>query len=107
MDIESLRKMTGGPRDSAMLRLTLAQLLLDQEEFTEAESHLLAALEMDCDYTAGWKALGKVRQQAGNPDGAAEAWTRGIEIARENGDKQAEKEMTVFARRLGQSNPGK
>ena len=46
MDIESLRKMTSGPRDSAMLRLTLAQLLLDQMELCEAESHLLAALEM-------------------------------------------------------------
>ena len=32
---------------------------------------------------------------------AAEAWRQGIEQARENGDKQAEKEMTVFLRRLG------
>lgn len=89
-----------------MLRLTLAQLLLDQNAFPEAESHLLAALEMNRDYTAAWKALGKVRQQAGDPDGAAEAWSRGIEIARENGDKQAEKEMTVFARRLEKSDSG-
>jgi Tfp pilus assembly protein PilF len=106
MDIESLRKMTSGPRDSAMLRLTLAQLLLDQKEFSEAENHLLAALEMNRDYTAAWKALGKVRQQSGDADGAADAWTRGIEIAREKGDKQAEKEMTVFARRLEKSDAG-
>ena len=107
MDIESLRKMTCGPRDSALLRLTLAQLLLDRKEFPEAESHLLAALEMNGDYTAAWKALGKTRQQAGDPDGAAEAWARGIEIARENGDKQAEKEMAVFSRRLEKSVSGK
>ena len=100
MDIDSLRKMTGSPRDSAMLRLTLAQLLIDREEFSEAESHLLAALEMSSDYTAAWKALGNVRLESGNPDGAREAWTRGIEIARENGDKQAGKEMAVFLRRL-------
>ncbi len=107
MDIDSLRKMTGGPRDSAMLRLTLAQLLADQDEFSEAESHLLAALEMNSDYTAAWKALGKLRLEAGNPDGAMEAWTRGIQTARDNGDKQAEKEMAVFARRLAKSGSGK
>ena len=106
MDIHSLRKMTGGPRDSALLRLTLAQLLLDQGELSEAESHLLAALEMNRDYTAAWKALGKVRQLAGNREGAMDAWNRGIGIARENGDKQAEKEMMVFARRLGKSESG-
>jgi Tfp pilus assembly protein PilF len=89
-----------------MLRLTLAQLLLDQKEFFEAENHLLAALEMNRNYTAAWKALGKVRQQAGDAKGAADAWSRGIEIARKNGDKQAEKEMTVFARRLEKSNSG-
>lgn len=107
MDIDSLRKMTSGPRDSAVLRLTLAQLLLDRDEFAEAESHLLAALEMNSDYTAAWKALGKVRLEAGNPIGAKEAWDKGIGIARANGDKQAEKEMTVFARRLEKPASGK
>jgi hypothetical protein len=46
------------------------------------------------------KELGKVRRQNEDPAGAAEAWRKGIGKARENGDKQAEKEMTVFLRRL-------
>ena len=33
-------------------------------------------------------------------DDALQAWTRGIEAARARGDKQAEKMMTVFAKRL-------
>ena len=100
MNVEALLKLVGTERDSAMLRLTLARLLGAQGEHGEAEAHLLAALEMDAGYTAAWKELGRTRQQAGNPAGAAEAWRQGIEQARENGDKQAEKEMTVFLKRI-------
>lgn len=100
MNIDSLLKLVGTARDSAMLRLTLARLLSAQGDHGEAESHLVAALEMDPAYTAAWKELGRVRQQSDDPAGAAEAWRQGIEKARENGDKQAEKEMTVFLKRV-------
>lgn len=100
MDIASLLKLVGTQRDSAMLRLTLARLLSAQGDPAQAEAHLEAALGMDAAYTAAWKELGRVRQQNDDPAGAAEAWRQGIEKARENGDKQAEKEMTVFLRRL-------
>ena len=100
MDVDSLRKMVGTARDSAMLRLTLARLLSARGDFADAEQHLLAALDMDAASPAAWKELGRVRQQNGNPAGAAVAWRSGIEKARENGDKQAEKEMTVFLKRV-------
>jgi tetratricopeptide (TPR) repeat protein len=100
VDIDNLLKLVGTPRDSAMLRLTLARLLAAQAEFAQAETHLQAALRMDDGYTAAWKELGRVRQQSGNAEGAARAWQQGIEKARANGDKQAEKEMTVFLKRL-------
>ena len=100
MDIESLNQLLGTPRDNAMLRLTLARLLAARSEPGEAEQHLQTATVMDADYTAAWKELGKVRQQIGDTEGAAAAWRQGIEVARAKGDKQAEKEMTVFLRRL-------
>lgn len=100
MNIDSLLKLVGTARDSAMLRLTLARLLSAQGDLGQAESHLEAALEMDAGYTAAWKELGRVRQQNDDPAGAAEAWRQGIDKARENGDKQAEKEMTVFLKRV-------
>lgn len=100
MDVDSLLKLVGTARDGAMLRLTLARLLGARGDFAEAEQHLRAALDMDAGYTAAWKELGRVRQQNGDRAGAAEAWTAGIEKARENGDKQAEKEMTVFLKRV-------
>ena len=100
MDIASLLKLVGTPRDSAMLRLTLARLLAAQADLEQAESHLEAATTMDSSYTAAWKELGRVRQRNNDPDGAARAWRRGIEVARGKGDKQAEREMTVFLKRL-------
>jgi Flp pilus assembly protein TadD len=100
MDIESLLKLIGTPRDSAMLRLTLARMLADKSDLEQAETHLQAALEMDGEYTAAWKELGKILRQNGDDQGAARAWRQGIEVARAKGDKQAEKEMTVFLRRI-------
>jgi len=100
MDIDSLLKLVGTPRDSAMLRLTLARLLAAQAQLEQAETHLEAATMMDSRYTAAWKELGRVRLQSGDSAGAAAAWRQGIETARAGGDKQAEKEMQVFLKRL-------
>jgi predicted Zn-dependent protease len=105
MDIANLRKMLGTPRDSAMLRLTLARALAQRGEMgggdlEEAQSHLEAALAMDDSYTAAWKELRRIRLLAENPKGAAAAWAEGIGVARKNGDIQAEKEMAVFLKRL-------
>jgi predicted Zn-dependent protease len=105
VDIANLRKMLGTPRDSAMLRLTLARALAERGEkgggdLEEAQVHLDAALAMDGSYTAAWKELGRIRLLAEKPEDAAAAWAEGIGIARKNGDKQAEKEMAVFLKRL-------
>ena len=48
-----------------------------------------------------WKALGKACLAAGQQPAAAEAWRSGMAAATQRGDKQAEKEMAVFLRRLG------
>jgi ABC-type Fe3+-hydroxamate transport system substrate-binding protein len=44
--------------------------------------------------------LGRALAEDARADEALDAWTRGIEAARAKGDRQAEKEMTVFVRRL-------
>ena len=54
MDIESLKKLVGTPRDNAMLRLTLARLLTEKSRLTEAESQLQGAVELNAAYTAAW-----------------------------------------------------
>jgi Tfp pilus assembly protein PilF len=103
MDIASLEKMISNGRDSAMLRLTLARLLGQDEQWQRAADQLEKATVLDPGYTAAWKDLGKVRRQLEQEDAAQTAWQKGIEVARSNGDKQAEKEMGVFLRRLSKS----
>lgn len=80
--------------------MSIATALVAAERHGEAEEQLTEATRMDADYTAAWKQLGKVRLALDDKDGAREAWQSGIEAARANGDKQAEKEMRVFLRRL-------
>ena len=46
------------------------------------------------------QALGGALVDAGRDDEALAAFTQGIEAAHAKGDKQAGKEMTVFARRI-------
>ena len=100
MDIESLESLIGTNRDSALLRVTIAHALLMQEKTSEAQEQLTRATEMDPAYTAAWKQLGKVCVSLDDTEGARKAWQSGLEAAISNGDKQAEKEMGVFLRRL-------
>jgi tetratricopeptide (TPR) repeat protein len=103
MDLDTLRKMIADGKDSAMLRLTLARLLAQNQEWPEAIEHLESAVRLDPGYTAAWKELGRASLAAGRPDAALTAWQRGIEVAEAKGDKQAGKEMNVFLRRLQKS----
>jgi predicted negative regulator of RcsB-dependent stress response len=100
VDVDRLLAMIDTDRDSAMLRLTLSRLLVAQGDADQARTHLEAAVGMDAGYTAAWKELGKLRLVLDDSEGAAAAWSRGIEEAQAGGDKQAEKEMTVFLKRL-------
>jgi predicted Zn-dependent protease len=98
--IASLRAQCGGPRDGALLRFSLGNALLAAGQAAEASAELRRALDVDPQYSAAWKLLGKACLAADDVAGAAAAWTQGIAAARQRGDKQAEKEMAVFLRRL-------
>ncbi|MFC5436153.1 tetratricopeptide repeat protein [Rhodanobacter umsongensis] len=103
--ITSLRQQCGGPRDGALLRFSLGNALLADGELPGAIAELRRALDFDPAYSAAWNLLGKACLAAGQPLAAAEAWRSGIAIAARRGDKQAEKEMTVFLRRLEKTQP--
>ena len=98
--IASLRQQCDGSRDGALLRFSLGNALLAADEFPAAIVELRRALDFDPTYSAAWKLLGKACLAADQPQAAAEAWRSGIAVAAQRGDKQAEKEMAVFLRRL-------
>jgi cytochrome c-type biogenesis protein CcmH/NrfG len=66
----------------------------------KAAEQLREAVTRDPEYSAAWKLLGKALTDANRPGEALEAYRSGIAVAERRGDKQAAKEMSVFARRL-------
>jgi predicted Zn-dependent protease len=101
--ISSLEKLIGTPRDGALLRYSLGSEYLKAGDRARAIEQLREAVRRDPDYSAAWKLLGRALADAEEAAHALEAWTHGIEAARRKGDRQAEKEMTVFARRLSRN----
>jgi len=98
--LESLEKMLAQGIDNPLLRFGLGKGYLDAGDAPRAVEHLQRCVEFDPNYSAAWKLLGKALQAAGDTDGARQAWTLGLEAARRHGDRQAEKEMAVFLKRL-------
>jgi Tfp pilus assembly protein PilF len=98
--LDSLLKLVGTPRDGALLRFSLGSEYLKAGDPASAAVHLREAVTRDPDYSAAWKLLGKALAESGGAEDALEAYERGIAVAEARGDKQAAKEMTVFARRL-------
>ena len=98
--ISSLEKLLGTPRDGALLRYSLGLEYAKAGDPSRAAQYLRDAVARDPLYSAAWKALGGALVDAGRADEALDAYRKGIEAAHAKGDRQAEKEMTVFARRL-------
>lgn len=98
--IDNLVAQLDGPRDGALLRFSLANALFDDGQYADAAERCRQALQFDSDYSAAWKLCGKALRANGATDAAADAWRRGAEVAAHQGDKQAEKEMRVFLKRL-------
>jgi len=103
--IADLRQQCGGPRDGALLRFALASALRDAGDLPAAIEQFRHAVVFDPLYSAAWKLLGTSCLAAGQHAAAAEAWRCGIDAATQRGDKQAEKEMAVFLRRLENAKP--
>ena len=98
--VESLEKLVGTPRDGALLRFSLGMEFLKAGNAEKATEYLRDAVSRDPGYSAAWRALGKALEAAAQPAAALESYRSGIAAAQKKGDKQAEKEMSVFARRL-------
>ncbi|MFR0673886.1 tetratricopeptide repeat protein [Enterobacterales bacterium AW_CKDN230030176-1A_HGKHYDSX7] len=103
---ESLEKMLAKGVDNALLRFGLGKAWLDEGHAAEAVHHLSRCVTLDPTYSAAWKLLGKACQAMGDTASARQAWNSGLEAAQRKGDKQAEKEMTVFLRKLDKTERG-
>ena len=103
--ISALEKLLGTPRDGALLRYSLGLEHAKAGNSEKAIQYFRDAVERDAGYSAAWKALARALQDSQKNAEALEAYRRGIEAARAKGDRQAEKEMSVFMRRLEKAAP--
>ena len=103
--IESLEKMLAKGVDNSLLRFGLGKGYLDAGDNDRAAEHLRHCVAFDPKYSAAWKLLGKAHLALADHATARLAWQQGLEAARAHGDKQAEKEMTVFLKKLDRQAP--
>lgn len=98
--LENFIALLSQGRDNALLRFSIGNEYLKQDNAAKAAEHLRRAVEQDPKYSAAWKLLGKALTDTEAWDEALAAYQQGIAVAEARGDKQAAKEMAVFARRI-------
>jgi predicted Zn-dependent protease len=98
--IANFEAMLAAGRDKALLRYSLGNEYLKQGDAAKAAEHLRHAVEHVPKYSAAWKLLGRALADIEAWDDALLAYKQGIAVAEARGDKQAAKEMGVFARRI-------
>jgi len=98
--LASFERMLAEGKDGALLRYSLGNEYLKAADVARAALHLRQAVALDPGYTAAWKLLGRALAETGDAEGALAAYRDGIAVAQRKGDKQAGREMEVFAKRL-------
>ena len=98
--LEKFERLLAAGKDGALLRFSLGNEYLKSGDSNAAAEQLARAVALDPNYTAAWKLYGKALAAALRRDEAIAAYRSGIEVATRKGDRQAEKEMAVFLRRL-------
>ncbi len=98
--LHNLEAMLASGQDSPLIRFGLGNALISERRYQAAADHLRAALELDPNYSAAWKLLGKAYAELGDLEAAVAAFKRGMKVAEAKGDIQSVKEMDVFLRRI-------
>ena len=98
--LENFLAMLDKGRDAPLLRFSLGNEYMKLNEPAAAAEHLRHAVMLDPNYSAAWKLLGKALAESHALPQALSAYQKGIAVAEARGDKQAAKEMTVFAKRI-------
>lgn len=96
----NFERMLASGKDSALLRFSIGNEYAKVRDWTSAADALAKAVALDAQFTAAWKLYARALQEIGRPHDALAAYRTGIDVAKRKGDKQAEKEMVVFARRI-------
>ncbi len=98
--LESFERMLASGKDGALIRYSIGNEYAKIKDWARSREALERAVVLDPGFTAAWKLYARALESSGEPTAALAAYRQGIEVAKRKGDRQAEKEMTVFARRI-------
>ena len=97
---ENLEKMLTSGNDSAMLRFGLGSAYFNDKNYQEAIPHLQKCIEIDSSYSAAYKLMGKAQIKLGLKEQARAILEIGLAQASLKGDKQTEREIQIFLKKL-------
>ena len=97
---DRLEAMLEAGRDDAMLRFGLGSAYFNEGDMTGAIPHLEACIRQDPDYSAAYKLLGRAWFELDDLERAASVYREGLPVAEKKGDKQSQKEMQVFLKKI-------
>ena len=98
--IDALEATLAGGTDNVQLRFGLASAYFRDGRFAEAAQHARVAVELDPDYSAAWRLLGRSLIEIGETGAAKQTLEQGLTVAENNGDMQLVREISVFLKRL-------
>lgn len=98
---DNLEKLLADGQDNAMIRFGLGSAYFNAGRFAEAIPHLKQCIGHDVDYSAAYKLLGKALVKEDQEEEALKVFETGLPIAIAKGDKQTEREINAFLRKLG------
>ena len=98
--IETFETMLGQGKENSMIRYSLGNAYFTKQDYELAVEHFRRAVELDPNYSAAWKMLGRALEKSNHKEEALTIFEKGIEIAETKGDMQAVKEMKVYLKRL-------
>jgi uncharacterized protein HemY len=97
---EMFRKLLEKDPDNPMILCSLGIELFKEGGYPEAREHLQRAIEKKPDYSVAYRMLGRTHYELHENVEARRIFTKGREVAQENGDLQTVREIDVFLRRL-------
>lgn len=97
---ENLEKLLANGSDSAMLRFGLGSAYFNGKNYQQAIPHLQKCIEWNKSYSAAYKLLGRAQIKIGLNEQAKMTLETGLEQAALSGDKQTEREIAVFLKKL-------
>ena len=103
---DMFRKLLEKDSNNPMILYSLGTELFKEGHYGEARDLLQRAIENKPDYSVAYRMLGRAHYELHENAEARRVFTKGREVAQENGDLQTVREIDVFLRRLDKREAG-